>query len=178
MAVSDITIGIDVNSADTDAVCARLIALLSPPGLEEFMHVGPDQILHERIAQRFDNEGDDVVGQWAQLRPSTVAIRTAKGFDGAHPINRRTGEMYDFLMEPGRVGSDKGGTALQIPGRAASGELFDKIKTAQVGRRTPPVTGRRRVLGMNEKDAEAILERFNTWIIGEFARTGHDVPVS
>jgi len=143
-----------------EEMLAWLDTSLSGPGLVAFLNgkVGP--WLHERAEARFRNEGDDVTGPWAPLKPATQRIRASKGFPPAHPINIRTGEMERYILGgtfqaaiPGQ-----GGAVLSFPGSGQGGskELREKMRTAQQGK-TQPNTVARPVLGMNEKDLEFVL---------------------
>lgn len=132
---------------------------LSPVGLATFMSQVVDPYLRRRAHERFASEGDDATGRWIPLKSSTVAIRTELGFPGAHPINRRTGQLERFITErPGRIGQAGAFTTLTLPDSVPSGELGKKFVAAQTGR----VPGRkehaaRPVLKLSERDMISVV---------------------
>lgn len=93
------------------------------------------QIMQERARARFASEGDDASGRWAPLAPSTIEDRLRSGYGGAHPINRRTGELERAITgATGAVEAFGGGTQLTFPGVSDTGtDLSFKISTAQRG---------------------------------------------
>lgn len=129
---------------------------LSPIGLAAFLYgvVGP--WVQERAQERFTSEGDDVSGKWAPLKDVTVKIRESAPLnmeDGSHPINKRTGELEEYITQGGvDVVSAPGAAVLKFPGKEVKTKsLREKLKTAQQGR-TSPSTVARPVLGLNERD--------------------------
>lgn len=153
---------VDFDGGDVEALLSRLDVLLSPAALAEFFLGGMvEPYLLSRIENRFEEEGDDVTGGWAPLREATQAIRASQGFGAAHPINRRTGEMLQFLMHGAKNTPTAYGASLQIPDREPMGELFDKIQTAQMGKeRTVP----RPVLGMNLTDLSVVMMELEKYL--------------
>jgi hypothetical protein len=149
----------DVREEDVLASVTKLEMLLGGDGLSAFLGgtVGP--YLRERTQQRFANEGDDVTGPWAPLHPATVAIRESLPYQigGEHPINRRSGELEEWVTEGNYFPYPTGvGATLQYPSKTPSGELRTKMQRAQVG--DPTVnTVARPVLGVNEKDLLFVL---------------------
>lgn len=126
---------------------------LSPIGLAAFLYgvVGP--WVQERAQERFASEGDDVSGKWAPLQETTVRIREDYGFEGSHPINKRTGELEEYITQGGvDVVSAPGAAVLKFPGKEpATKGLREKLSTAQRGRANPQTVARP-VLGLNERD--------------------------
>lgn len=130
----------------------NLIVLLSPAGAAAFLGSTVGPYLSERAQKRFANEGDDAVGMWAMLKPATVMIREKQGYGGEHPINRRTGELEEWVVNGGWDAYPSGfGASLRYPERAPAGELRSKVETAQRGR-SEPATVPRPVLAVNETD--------------------------
>lgn len=135
-------------SEAVEAMLANMDSRLEPTALAAFLGAHIDPYLRRRAKERFQNEGDEMVGSWLPLASATVTIREASGFPGEHPINVRTGELEDYITGgaanpalpiPGV------GAALDFPGRPATGELKRKVETAQQGkpasagmRATPP----------------------------------------
>lgn len=152
-----INIQIVGNAAGVQAMLTRMENKLLPPNIGAFLHATVDPYLQQRASDRFANEGDDVVGAWSPLQPATAAIRSAHGFGADHPINRRTGELERYIAQSGGdVSLNPLGATLTFPGTPASGELADKVQTAQVGRSFPN-TVPRPVLGLNDNDLLAVL---------------------
>lgn len=151
-------IDIDI-TGDTQYVEKMITQLdfkLGPQGLTAFLAMTVFPYLISRAKERFQSEGDDVVGKWTPLAPTTEVIRQSMGFGGAHPINVRTGELERYITQGSPSASVQAsplGAFLKHPASPASGKLKSKVKTAQQGdpkfaRGVPP----RPVLGMNEVD--------------------------
>jgi hypothetical protein len=151
-------------TGDASYVTKMLLSLeakLSPNGLTGFLGVTVFPYLLGRAKQRFQNEGDDVVGKWAPLAPATELIRTAQGFSPAHPINKRTGELENYITQ-GSISSsvlqNPMGAVLTHPSAPPAGKLASKVRTAQRG---DPKFARgvpaRPVLGMNESDLSFVM---------------------
>jgi len=153
-----VTVGGDVE--------ARLNALdtaVSPMALMRFLGFQVDPYIRSRAGARFNSEGDDVSGEWAPLSSATVRIRESLGFPGEHPINRRTGELEDFITQHrSLVVAIGGGASLVAPGSQPTGELRDKLERAQQGDDRAPA---RPVLGMNEQDLAAVLTLLATHVV-------------
>lgn len=142
---------INIITRDVEETLARLATALSPLGMIPFMEMVIAPQLSRRAKGRFAGEGDAAVGgKWAPLRPATVVMRTQQGY-GPGPINRRTGELENWVTNGGQdafpVGPD---TTMQFPGKPISGELERKVQRAQQGDggRTVP----RPVLAVDESD--------------------------
>jgi hypothetical protein len=130
----------------------KLEMLVGPDGLATFLGATVGPYLRQRAQERFQSEGDDVTGPWLPLDPTTVAIRDATGFGGEHPINRRTGELEDWVTQGDTFGYPIGsGATLLFPSNEPTGRLRTKVETAQKGKKSP-ATPPRPVIGVNEKD--------------------------
>jgi hypothetical protein len=152
-----INIQIVGNAAGVQAMLTRLENKLLPPNIGAFLKGSVEPFLEMRAQQRFAGEGDDVSGPWAPLQPATQVIRASQGYGADHPINRRTGQLENYIANSGgAVSFNPAGATLTYPGAPASGELADKVQTAQVGR-TNPSTVPRPVLDMNNNDLLAVL---------------------
>lgn len=155
--VGSINIQITGDASGVQAMLNRLEQKLLPPNIGAFLNVTVDPYLQQRASQRFAGEGDDVVGNWSPLSPATEGIRSAQGYGAAHPINRRTGDLENYIARSGGdVDVNPAGATLTFPGAPAQGELADKVQTAQVGRAFP-ATVPRPVLGLNQNDLLAVL---------------------
>ncbi len=140
-----------VNSRSVDLTLDRLIMLMSPAGATAFLSSTIGPYLAKRGKERFQSEGDDVTGAWAPLKPATILIRQQSGF-GAGPINRRTGELENWIVGDTGFSYPTGfGASMRFPGKRPTGELKKKVETAQKGRKAPS-TVPRPVLGVNEND--------------------------
>ena len=130
----------------------HLDSALSPVGLSAFLFGSVTPWLRQRAADRFASEGDDVSGKWEPLKESTIEFREHMGL-GAHPINRRTGELEEYITQGnGRIIATPLGASLAYPGTdTVSQHLTNKVKTAQSGKKYPR-TPARPVLGVDEKD--------------------------
>src|SRR3954453_12601525 len=96
-----------------------LIILFGGPGMEAWLAADIGPYLAKRAGERFAQEGDDVVGAWAPLKPATVAIRQFSNYpvSGEHPINRRSGELENWVVQGGwRAYPTNYGAAMQYPG--------------------------------------------------------------
>lgn len=140
------------------AMLNRVDSALSVPGLAVFLHGSVGPWVRQRAQDRFATEGDDVTGKWAPLAQTTIEIRENAGFEGSHPINKRTGELEAYITQ-GQVDVDSvpGVATLKFPkDPPRTGGIRTKMQTAQGGRTNPP-TVPRPVLGMNERDLGAIM---------------------
>lgn len=141
------------DTTQVDMMLAYLDRILSPAGMGGFLGLNVGPYLQSRARDRFQSEGDDVTGPWAPLAPDTVEIRQRMGQMGDHPINRRTGELEDYVTQGQfRTVVHSLGATLTYPGNTPSRQsIRQKMETAQQGRISPP-TVPRPVLGMNERD--------------------------
>jgi hypothetical protein len=158
-------IAIDIfgDTKGVDVLLDRLMVTLSPEGLAAFLGSTVEPYFRKRAAIRFRDEGDDVSGKWAPLLESTKEIRTQAGY-GEGPINRRTGELEAFIEDSqSDVRVTPLGSILTMPGDTPTGELAEKVKTAQQGKDNPR-TVPRPVLGMNEVDLAFVLEGLSFFI--------------
>lgn len=152
-----VQIVVDVDSENVEQMLARTTLALSTVGMFTFLSgvVGP--WLKERAEDRFAAEGDDVSGKWLPLEAYTEQVRAAGGFGAAHPINRRTGEMENYITQGGwDVVSAAGFSQLTFPGNVPNSREATKVATAQIGA-SYPSTPARPVLGVNEVDLAFVL---------------------
>lgn len=141
-----------VDDHDVEKMLDDVIRFLSPNGAMAFLQgvIGP--YLSKRAGDRFKDEGDDVVGKWQELHPATVAIREAGNWPvgGDHPINRRSGELENWVVQGGWAAYPTAlGASMQYPKNRPTGELKHKVTVAQSGEGRTPA---RPVLGVNEAD--------------------------
>lgn len=155
---------IDVSIVGTqhgvEAMLLHLERVTSPPMIGAWLETSVTYWLSNRARERFDTEGDDVTGPWMELGEYSQRRRAEQGYGSEHPINVRTGELEDYIVNSdGDVTIAPMGATLKYPGPDPVGDLAIKVETAQVGMTdsngnyTPP----RPVLGMNTTDLQAIL---------------------
>lgn len=145
---------VHIDSHDLQHDLDALIMLMSPAGAEAFLGTTVGPYIRRRAGERFANEGDDVVGKWAPLRPATVAMRQASNWavGGDHPINHLSGEMERWVVDGGwDAYPDSFGATMRYPGSVPTGNLAKKVKTAQSGDPASRTVARP-VLGVNEAD--------------------------
>lgn len=141
-----------VDTRDTERVLDQLADNISPQSLQKFLYTQTAPYLQMRAEERFQNEGDDVVGRWSPLAASTLAIRASQGFSTT-PINVRTRRMKHFITGSfGQVTQLGDISILTWPNPAnRTLSLEEKLRTAQVGK-AQPSTPARPVLGVNQRD--------------------------
>jgi hypothetical protein len=148
------------------AMLSHLDTALNPAGVASFLGATVDPWLRSRARDRFMEEGDDVTGKWVPLASATQQIRSTQGYGSAHPINRRTGRLEEYVAgSPNAITIHSLGATLTFPGRKPTGELKKKLETAQSGR-VNPNTPPRPVLGMNEADMAFVLTALALYIKG------------
>jgi hypothetical protein len=159
-----VTIDFIVEDKSVEAMLFRLDTALNPVAIAVFLQGSVDPWVRQRAEQRFKGEGDDVVGRWAPLKESTQDIRAQSGYGASHPINRREGELEDYIVDsPNRLAVNPMGATLTMPGAPPTGELKKKFDTAQKGKDFPR-TVPRPVIGLNEQDLVFILTSLATYI--------------
>lgn len=145
------------NDRGVQAMLTRMDTLLSPPAIAGFLGAKVDPYLRGRARSRFRAEGDDVTGAWVPLASATREIRAQMGYGAEHPINRRTGQLEEYIAgSPNQINIHALGATLTLPGQPPVGEIKSKVETAQKGK-SYPRTPARPVLGMNEKDLAYVL---------------------
>lgn len=154
------------NSRDVDLAIDKMLIALSLEGLSAFLGGVMGPYLQKRASDRFKEERDPEGKKWAPLAEPTVAIREAGPWPvgGEHPINRRSGELEEWVTNGNYVPYGHNlGASMRYPSKPPSGTLKDKVQTAQQGTdspRTPP----RPVIGVNEEDMMFFVAAFATTI--------------
>lgn len=136
----------------------KLLTDRTGPGLSGFMNTELVQYIQGRARDRFANEGDDAVGAWAPLQPSTEVRRAAKGYPPSHPINVRSGDLRSYIV--GDRGNVSGGAdfwELTWPNTPPSQDLLEKTQTAQLGSAFPNTVARP-VVGLSPKDLDGVTQ--------------------
>lgn len=141
------------DSAQVQRMLSYLNGLFSPPGMSAFLAATVGPYLESRARDRFMSEGDDVSGVWAPLESSTEEVRARYQVGASGPINRRTGELEDYITGQGwGLTAHALGATLQFPKNPPRSQAVrEKMTAAQTGRTSPP-TVPRPVLGVNERD--------------------------
>ncbi len=156
MATTNSWIQFDLDDRDVIQQFMALRDRMSDQGLQSFLEDHADPYLKQRVQNRFSAEGDDAVGMWVPLSPGTVMIRQSLGYGGAHPINVRTHDMVNYLLNSGPdVNSVVDGMELTFPARGAPSPIQDKIETAQQGKPLP-LTPPRPVVALSGTDDREI----------------------
>lgn len=126
---------VTVEDYEVEALLTRMDITLSPQGLAAFLTETGTYAIQSAGRDLFQDEGGPSVGgAWAPLAPSTQEIRSSQGYGAAHPINRRTGDLEDFITNSsGRIEVDPTGATLTYPGGQATGDLQDALQMAQAG---------------------------------------------
>lgn len=156
---------LDIHESNLEFALRRLERRLMPAALGAWLETRVVPILQDRARVRFARGGDDAVGGWKALQPSTIQIRTTGSIDyGATPINVRTGQLREYITRgQGRTVMTGLGATLRYPGNSPTGILKEKVTTAQRGKNTPR-TPARPVIGMNENDSIRILTALSVYI--------------
>lgn len=164
MAANQTSIVFLVDSKSAEAMLMRLNDALDTVGLYTFLNASVGPYLMQRAEARFANEGDDVVGKWAPLEAYTVAMRQSMGFPGEHPINRRSGELENYIVNSGwDVMSTPALASLTFPGAVPNASEAVKVATAQMGT-DHPSTVPRPVVGLNEVDLAFVMAALGTHV--------------
>lgn len=160
---------ITVADQEVKALMEKLRSRVSKPSIRIYLRSQARPFLQGRMQQRFQNEGDELTGKWAPLRPTTAMIRANAGYGAQRPINIRSGELFKFVMD-GKVTAE----ALTFPGRTGTKNQQSKLQVAQRGgfgssasqgaigprRPAPP----RPVLAFGEADRTVIMTSLMEWV--------------
>ena len=158
------------DDAGVQRMLHTLDTALNPIAIAAFLKGSVAPYLQTRAKRRFELEGDDVTGAWQPLAPATEEIRSSSGYPAAHPINRRSGELEDYIVngDGSSVPTALGGT-LVYPEFTPLGDLGSKLRVAQQGGSQPGYrdTPARPVLGVNEVDLSFVLLALSYHIKGQ-----------
>lgn len=155
---------VDIHSREVEALLMRMNTALSPFAIAQFLGGPVEEYVRRRAEQRFANEGDDVVGKWAPLKPATQMIRAQEGYGADGPINRRTDELINYIVgSPGRTQPHGLGATLTYPGNPPGASVSEKMRTAQSGKAYPN-TVPRPVLGLGETDLVEVLTMLSIYV--------------
>lgn len=173
-----------VDKKDVDRHMRAIEDSLRGNSMMLFHQLATQQILRNRARERFAKEGDAVSGRWARLLDSTQDIREHAGYGPAHPINKRTGELENYITNGNNqftYGADFAN--FFMPGRG-SRTARAKLATAQGGRPaggpmpdgwggtkpSPSPTVPRPVIGMDAVDLAHVVAAFPIWLGAEVAK--------
>jgi hypothetical protein len=156
-----------VDSKAVEAMIGRANLTLSPAGLEAFLLTDGLEFFRLRARSRFREEGDDAVGKWAPLHPATVDIRRKDGYGGEHPINIRTGGLYEFITQTVPFAVAGGDFAfMSFPANIENRKMREKLIQAQAGNAFGDNNSPARpVVGANETDLAGLLNRLGAWFV-------------
>ena len=163
---------VQIEGDDTQvrSILQHLDSTLNPFIMAPWMEQTLTPWFQERGRMRFQEEGDDASGKWLPLKPATHKFRIQAQVGAAHPINRRTGELENYITNgaPGFAHPNTLGVTFTFPGKPPIGELKDKVETAQRGRDYPG-TDPRPVLAINERDLLAVMTDLALYLsVGQF----------
>ena len=168
-------IDITVYSKEVQYMLNAVTVRLTPLAVATWLGAVVGPYLQSRTRDRFMQEGDDVTGPWAPLKEATVSIRSEEGYGPTHPINRRTGELEEYVTGSSSAfwPTAMGGTVRYPRAPSSRQSVRDKMKTAQQG--SPyPKTVVRPVLGMNETDMAFVMTQLSFYITGSRKTMGTD----
>lgn len=157
---------ITIDTHDLERTLQNLETALSPIGLSLFLTGTVLPWVKERAENRFLNEGDEVVGKWAPLAPSTQEFRANGpwGVGPDHPINKRSGDLEDYITNADSGIVTAADAALLIyPNNPPTGPLKEKVQTAQGGK-SKPKTPARPVLGLGAADMAFTMQALKVFI--------------
>lgn len=171
-------LAIQVDSREAVGVLQALDAALTGQSLMAFHREVTQPYLRHRAKERFASEGDDAVGgPWDELRPATWDIRESMGFDAEHPINERTGDLYNWITagQNDIYVSARDAAVFLMPGRVGSTPTrMAKLRTAQQGRpnqvEKDPITVPRPVAAVDVTDLEVELLGLADWLFKSVRR--------
>lgn len=160
-----------VDDAELRHRIEHMTEAMAPVGLIRYFGEVMLPFLKRRATERFAQEGDSASGKWQALRPATQEIRAGNpqwGVGPAHPINKRTGELENYITNNIADAQPLAGLGAEMkyPGRPASGELFDKVKTAQRGNLGTPRTIMRPVAVVGAEDLLFFHDSLAAYIMG------------
>lgn len=158
-------ITIETDKSSAQGVIDELRDRLQAAGLEQFLEKVVEPFMKLRIENRFQSEGDDVTGKWQPLHVATQLIRASYGFPPDHPINVRTSQMKDFLVNTkSDIKASGADVTLTHPPPTGNKSLDEKIKAAQQGK-SKPRTPARPVLGFNENDLLFVTSELAAYLV-------------
>jgi hypothetical protein len=141
------------DAVEVERMLVYLDSIFSGPGVVAFLagNVGP--YLRDRARDRFFQEGDSASGAWAPLSPASQEVRSRLQVGADHPINRRTGELEEYITQSQwTVSMNALGATLSYPDEPPKTlSLKEKMRRAQEGSDHPPTVARP-VLGVDEVD--------------------------
>lgn len=155
-----------IETTDLERLMLRLETSLSAIGLSTFLTGAVLPWLRERAESRFTSEGDDVSGRWVPLAPSTQDIRSRGdwGVGSSHPINKRTGDLEDYITRSGStILPWSEGAILVYPDKPPGPVMETKVRTAQSGK-SHPRTPARPVLGLGERDMVFVMQALSVFV--------------
>lgn len=164
----------DWDTYQTETMLSRVMRSVGAPSLAAWLAGPVDAYMTDEIVDRFAYEGDNKSGDWAPLAETTRRIREELGFPGSNPINERTGELLDFVMNSREHVAGTDWAMMQIPGDPGQSELERKLRHAQQGAADNPrfpgsVTPPRPVLAVDPTDMEILLKMLEMHVMESVA---------
>jgi len=159
-----VSVSVEVDDHSAQVALNHTSNAVTSTSLAEFLRTDAVDWLQARAQNRFSAEGDDASGFWKPLKWPTENFREAMGVERAHPINKRTGKLEDFVTSSRGMVAPRGqGAALMWPGPAGDPILEGKLQTAQKGKRKPNTVARP-VVAANQIDVYGLQSAMAAWI--------------
>lgn len=164
----------DWDTFQTESMLSRTLRAVSGPSLATWLAGPVDGYFKDEIIDRFAFEGDDKSGQWAPLSDTTNRIREALGFPADDPINERTGELLEFVVQSREYMAGDDWAMMELPGDPDSFALEQKLTHAQLGASDNPLfpgstTPPRPVLAVDPMDMEILLRMLQMHVMESVA---------
>lgn len=160
----------DWQTLEVESLLSRTLRAVSGPSLAAWLAGPVDGYFKDEIIDRFAFEGDDKSGDWAPLTETTNRIRETLGFPADDPINERTGELLDFVVNSREYMGGSEWAGMNIPGDPDNFALEQKLLHAQQGAADNPMfpgstTPPRPVLAVDPTDMEILLKMLQMHVI-------------
>lgn len=150
---------VDIDAKSVQKKLNAAANAIEPQAISYFNNVVVTQLLQLYAAERFRGEGTTngvgtSVGKWAPLRPYTQDERERLGFPRQHPINKRTGELKDWIT--GSAGMQVAQELFIWPARMPpnNSSLHFAYACAQTGRKTSAPHPPRKIAAVGQYEAE------------------------
>ncbi len=183
--MADTRMSIVMDASGTEQVVEMIIDRVSGQSLYRYLEGPVHGFFKSQISMNFAGEGSPAGGRWMSLSSATQDIRSQLGYDPSHPVNQRTGDLFEVLTKEADFNFGGDNAEMSLPGKA--GQAFpvrEKIKTAQMGRSAEenPIpefggTPARPIFGITTFGAERILAGLSDWIMHDLAGTSSGMRI-
>lgn len=166
------TIEIEVNALDVERMLSLAEDSFSEPRVMHWMNTDLHDYFASETISRFSDGIDRNTGVWRKLSDATEHLREQQGYDPDWPINVRTGELFDYVVNTFRIDTDGQDLTFVTPDdERVDATTAIKLEHAQFGASDNPIEGfgptpPRPVIGFDaDADAQAILMNFTNHIV-------------